>query len=253
MRLSVILITKNEAENIVACLESVAWADERVVVDSGSTDDTVQLARAAGARVIETDWAGYGPQKNRALDAAQGDWVFSIDADERATPELRAEIERAMSAPGQHVAFAVPRRSSYCGRFMRHGGWWPDHVVRLFRRGAGRFSDDQLHERVVVDGPCGKLGEPLIHYTYRDLEEVIAKVNRYSTLSATMMFEAGRRAGMPSAIARGFWTFLRGYVFRLGFLDGAEGFMLAVSNAEHTYYRYAKLRQIGRDAKRGGA
>ena len=241
MRLSVIVITKDEAGSIRPCLESVSWADEIVVVDSGSSDDTAAICREYTDKVTVTDWPGFGPQKNRALDAARGEWVLSLDADERVSPELRAAIEAAMADPGAAAAFRMPRSSSYCGRFMRHGGWWPDYVTRLFRRGRARFSDDLVHERLVVDGEVGSLSSPLLHEAFRDPEEVLQKVNAYSSAGARMMAQRGRKATLAGAVARGLWSFLRSYVLRAGFLDGREGFMLAVSNAEGTYYRYLKL------------
>ena len=240
--LSVIVIAKNEAAVIRRCLESVAWADEIIVLDSGSTDATVEICRACGARVEATaDWPGFGAQKNRALALATGEWVLSIDADELVTEGLRAEIQAAMATPGADGAFRMPRRSSYCGRFMRHSGWWPDYVTRLFRRGQARFSDNLVHESVIADGPVGTLRAPLMHESCRDLEEVLAKVNAYSSAGAAMASQQGRRASLRGAVLRGLWSFFRAYFLRAGFLDGREGFMLAVSNAEATYYRYAKL------------
>ena len=162
--LSVIVITKNEEAVIRRCLESVQWADEIIVVDSGSTDRTLQIAQELNARIeTASGWPGFGPQKNRALDLASGNWMLSLDADEWVTPELRAAIERAMAVPDGNLAFRVPRLSSYCGRFMRHSGWWPDHVTRLFRHGQARFSDDLVHERLIVNGAVGTLREPLLH------------------------------------------------------------------------------------------
>jgi glycosyltransferase involved in cell wall biosynthesis len=242
MPLSVIVITKNEEASIGACLASVDWADEIVIVDSGSTDGTVEICRCHKALVhAAADWHGFGPQKNRALALATGEWVLSLDADERVTPELRREIETAMADPGGRAAFAVPRCSSYCGRPMRHGGWWPDYVPRLFRRGKGRFSHEAIHERLIVDGPVGRLRQPLVHEAFGDLEEVLETVDRYSTAGATAMYERGKRATLAAAILHGLWSFFHTYVVRAGFLDGREGFMLAVSNAEGTYYRYLKL------------
>jgi len=247
MTLSVIVITKDEAQAIERCLESVAWADEIVVVDSGSSDGTVELARRHRARVeVVADWPGFGPQKNRAAALASGDWLLSLDADEWVTPELRVAIERALGAPGAYAAFRMPRRSSYCGRFMRHSGWWPDYVTRLFRRGAARFSDDPVHEKLLVDGQVGTLDAPLMHEAFRDLERVIAKMNSYSTASAQMLHARGRRGSVAAAVGHGLWAFARTYCLRLGFLDGREGFMLAVSNAEGAYYRYLKLALLGR-------
>ena len=242
MTLSVIVITRNEAGVIARCLQSVAWADEIVVLDGASADGTADIARRLNARVAtDAEWHGFGPQKNRALGMATGDWVLSLDADEWVTPELRAQIERVLAMPGNNVAFRMPRRSSYCGRFMRHSGWWPDYVTRLFKRGAARFSDDLVHERLIVDGAAGVLGEPLMHEAIVSLDDALVKMNAYSTAGAMMQFERGRTASLAGAVWHGTWAFFRTYVLRAGFLDGREGFMLAVSNAEGAYYRYLKL------------
>lgn len=249
MSLSVIIITLNEAHAIRACLESVAWADEIIVVDSGSTDDTLAICREFTPQVYSHDWPGFGPQKNCALDYAGKEWVLSLDADERISPELRDEIQAAMAAPGTYLAFKMPRLSSFCGRFMRHSGWWPDYVTRLFKRGSARFSDDLVHERLIVDAATGTFKFPLLHDTYRDLEEVLDKVNSYSTAGARMLDQKQRKAGLSTAVLHGLWAFVRTYFLRRGFLDGREGFMLAVSNAEATYYRYIKLMLLNR--KRG--
>ena len=242
MTLSVIIITRNEQATLRRCLQSVAWADEIVVLDSGSTDDTAAIARECGAKVHSTtDWPGFGVQKNRVLDLATGDWVLALDADEWITPELRIEIERAMTTPGNNAAFRLPRLSSYCGRFMRHSGWWPDYVTRLFKRGAARFSPDLVHERLVVEGNIGALRESLMHEAIVDLEDALQKMNAYSTAGAAMQFERGKKSSLAGAVLHGAWTFFRTYVLRGGFLDGRAGFMLAVSNAEGAYYRYLKL------------
>jgi glycosyltransferase involved in cell wall biosynthesis len=242
MTLSVIVITRNEAAVIARCLDSAAWADEIIVMDAASTDGTPDIARKLKAKVTtSTDWPGFGPQKNRALALATGDWVLSLDADEWITPELRAEIEQAVTAPGNYTAFRMPRLSSYCGRFMRHSGWWPDHVMRLFKRGAARFTDDLVHERLVVDGAVGTLRASLMHEAIVDLADALQKMNAYSTAGAAMQFEHGKTASLAGAVLHGAWTFVRTYVLRGGFLDGREGFMLAVSNAEGAYYRYLKL------------
>jgi len=242
MKLSVIVITKNAERYIRRCLASAAWADEIVVVDSGSTDRTLELCRELGAQVHSlTDWPGHGPQKNRALDRAGGEWVLSLDQDEWVTPELREELERILASPGNHAAYRLPRRSSFCGRFMRHSGWWPDYVTRLFRRGAARFSEDHTHDRVIVEGTTGRLEHPLMHESITDLDQMIGKMNAYSTASAVMLERQGRRASLWTAMLHGWWAFVRTYFLRLGFLDGREGFMLAVGNAEGSYYRYLKL------------
>jgi glycosyltransferase involved in cell wall biosynthesis len=241
-KLSVIIITKNEADNIRACLESVAWADEIVVVDSGSSDGTVNICKALGAQVhTTTDWPGFGIQKNRALSHATGEWVLSLDADERVTPELCSEIEAALNDPHGHAAFRVPRLSSFCGRYMRHSGWYPDYVTRLFHRGEAEFSDDLVHEQLVVRGAVGTLKQHLLHNTFHDLEQLLAKINHYSTAGAQILHEKNKTASLKKAVAHAVWAFFRTYLLRAGFLDGREGFMVAVSTAEGTYYRYTKL------------
>jgi len=242
MRVSAIIITKNAGATLRRCLESLQWADEIVVLDSGSTDDTAEIARSLGARVhVTPDWPGYGPQKNRALEAASGEWVLSVDADEWLTPEGQTEIQQVISGSATHTAYSLPRRSSFCGRYMKHSGWWPDYVVRLFRRGAARFSDDLAHERLIVDGTVGKLTQPLMHEAIVDLDQMLGKMNAYSTASAVMLARRGRRASLAGALLHGWWAFMRTYFFRLGLLDGREGFILAVANAEGSYYRYVKL------------
>ena len=254
MSLSVVLITKNAAPIVRRCLESVAWADEIVVLDSESSDETAPICREFTPQVEAVrDWRGFGPMKNRAVDQARGDWIFNIDADEWVTPALRAEMEAAMRNPGEAVAFRMPRRSSYCGRFMRHSGWSPDHVTRLFRRGRARFSEDRVHERLQVDGGVGTLTQPLLHESYRNLEQVLHKVNMYSTEGALTLHARGVRGSLGAAILHGGWAFLRTYVFRAGFLDGREGFMLGVSNAEATYYRYLKLLLLRRTKDADGS
>ncbi len=244
MNLSIVLITYNEAERLAACLASVAFADEVVVVDNGSTDGTVELARSLGARVLQTpDWPGFGPQKNRAVDLAQGLWVFSIDADEQVTPQLRESILAVVQSSDESgvVAYNVNRSSSYCGQYMLHSGWYPDRILRLFRRGTARFSDDAVHESLQTKGPTGVLRGDLLHQSFTDFDVVLDKVNRYSSASAKALAARGKRGSVVKAVLHGFWAFVRTYVFRRGFLDGQLGLALAISNAEGTYYRYMKL------------
>jgi glycosyltransferase involved in cell wall biosynthesis len=238
-RLSAIIIAKNEAADIAECLDSVAFCDERIVVDGDSVDGTAEIARSKGARVATHEWLGFGEQKNFALSLAQGDWVLSIDADERVSPTLASEIEAAI-ANSAFVGYELPRLSSFCGREMRHSGWYPDYVLRLFRRARARFSDDLVHERVICDGPIGRMTEPLRHVPVERLEDAVSRMDRYSTAGAEMLIAAGRRVSFASGLGHGLWTFLRTYVLKLGMLDGREGFLLAVANAEGTYYRYMK-------------
>lgn len=240
LSLSVIIITKNESAHIGGCLQSVAWADEIIVLDSGSSDDTVNLCRVYTDKVYETDWQGFGIQKQRALDKATGDWVLSIDADEIVTPELKAEILQAMQTTEFH-GFEIPRLSNYCGRQMRHGGWFPDYVLRLFRREQGQFTHHVVHERVVVEGNISRLNTPFLHDAFVDFEEVLHKVNNYSSLGAQLLYAKGVRSSLSTAIFKGLWTFMRTYFLKAAFLDGQQGLMLAISNAEGAYYKQVKL------------
>jgi glycosyltransferase involved in cell wall biosynthesis len=246
--LSVTVITKNEAHNIGACLQSVAFADQIVVLDSGSTDDTIQIAKSFGAEVsISQDWPGFGIQKNRALAMARSEWVLSLDADERLTPELLAEVQATLIAP-RFDAYSCPRLSSYCGQYIRHSGWYPDRVTRLFRRECASFSDDVVHEKLMTSRTVGKLSFPLLHESFHDAESVLDKVNRYSTAGARSLLVRGKTSSLSKALLHGFWAFFRTYFLRLGFLDGQLGLVLAISNAEGTYYRYLKLWLLHRSA-----
>jgi glycosyltransferase involved in cell wall biosynthesis len=244
--LSVIVITKNEAASIEACLASASFADEWVVVDSGSTDGTREIARRFGARVVETDdWPGFGPQKNRALAEARGEWVLSLDADECLSPELAAQIRAAIQGDGV-VAYTLSRLSSFCGQWMRHGDWYPDHVLRLFRRGQAQFSNDLVHESVQCSGKVGHLDGHLLHDSMPSLEECLDKMNRYTSGRARDQRRAGKRGGLAAAIGHGLWAFVRSYLVRGGLLDGRMGFIVAFSIAEGTYYRYLKLWMLER-------
>jgi glycosyltransferase involved in cell wall biosynthesis len=241
--LSVILITKNEAHNMRDCLQSVCWADEIIVVDSGSTDGTVTIAHEFTSHVYQHDWPGFGAQKNRALGYASKDWVLSLDADERVTPELRSQIERTM-ADAREDGYYLPRLSQFCGQFVRHSGWYPDYVLRLFKRGKGRFSDDLVHESVTLQGTSGRLTSPLLHYSYLNAGDVQRKIEQYSTAAALQMHRNGKVATRADAPLRAGWAFLRTYLLRLGFLDGRAGFGIARMNARTTYLKYRKLKLL---------
>jgi glycosyltransferase involved in cell wall biosynthesis len=246
MRISAVVIAKNEEAVIGRCLESLTWADEIVVMDSGSSDRTVEISRELGAKVYHGEWQGPATQRNRGIEYSTGDWVLALDADEWVTAELRREIEETVGDRRTAVAYRIPRLSSYCGRAMRHGGWWPDYVSRLFKRGAAKFEGGIVHDRLVCTGPVGRLRNPLMHEPFKDMTKVLEKMNAYSTWGAERLYEDGKRSGIARAIGHGAWTFLRTYFLRAGFLDGREGFMLAVSNAEGTYYKYVKLMLLAR-------
>ncbi len=245
--LSVIIITKNEQENIRECLESVRWADEIIVVDSGSTDKTVQYARAFTKKIYQKEWIGFGETKNFAISKARGDWVFSIDADERVTPELAAEIRGAMkSQSGSYSAFSMPRKAFFLGRWIRHCGWYPGRVVRLFEKKSGSFTDAAVHESLVVNGRVGSLSADLLHYTDPNLEHYFHKFNRYTTLAAEGLRLQGTSFSCGQLLYKPFWTFIRMYIVKLGFLDGIPGFVLSVLSSCYVFTKYAKLWELDR-------
>lgn len=250
--LSVIIAAKNEARNIADCVRSAMFADEVLVLDSGSTDGTGALAESAGARVILTDWPGYGPQQARGISLARGDWVLSLDADERVTPELQTEILGAITS-GAADGYRLPRLSSFCGTFIHHGGWRPDYTLRLVRRDKAGFTPHFLHAHMTVDGSKRDLQHHLIHYSYRDLNDVLEKLNRYSSGGARDLHERGKTASLTKAITHGFWAFVRTYLVRQGFRDGRQGFILAVYNAESTFYKYVKLIDLQESAAKTSA
>lgn len=247
--LTIIIAAKNEARNIQDCVQSASFADEVIVLDSGSSDGTQQLAQAAGAHVVSTDWPGYGPQQSRGIAMATSDWVLSLDADERISPALQAEVRNAIRS-NKADGYRLPRLSSLCGTFIHHGGWRPDYTLRLVKREKAGFTDHFLHAHMTVDGSKADLQESLIHYSYRDLDDVLEKLNRYATGNAKDLDNKGVKGTLGKAIGHGLWAFVRTYLFRAGFLDGRYGFMLAVYNAESTYYKYLKLMalQEARDA-----
>jgi glycosyltransferase involved in cell wall biosynthesis len=250
--LSVILITRNEEANLEDCLASLdGIAQQLVVVDANSSDRTLEIAQNYGATIAQpSDWPGFGPQKNRALELATGDWVLSLDADERLTPALKSEILTAIHHNAHIDCFAIPRLSWYCGRFIRHSGWSPDYVDRLFKRGTARFSEDLVHERLIPSGAVAKLENPLLHYSFMNYSQVLQKLDRYSTASAEQAFANGKTATPLKAVLHGAWAFMRTYIVRAGFLDGPQGFTLAMSNAQGTYYRYIKLWHLHQEARK---
>jgi len=243
--LSVVLIALNEAENLPRTLESVRWAQEIVILDSGSTDATLEIASQFGSRVFQEPWKGFGPQKNSAISHATGDWVLSLDADEEVSPALAAEIQALLAGDPPFSAYRIPRLNHFLGRPLRHGGYWPDPKLRLFRRGAARFEDRLVHEAMQSPGPIGTLENPLLHHCYATLQDYIEHMNRYSTAGAQMLLSAGRAPrSLPAfalaAIVNPAATFLYNYIFRLGFLDGREGFLQHLNHSVYIHWKYAK-------------
>jgi len=245
--LSVSIITKNEAANLTGCLESVAFAGQVVVVDSGSDDGTPEIARGFGCDVFIEDWKGFGRQKQAAIDRCREPWVLVLDADERIPPETQAAIRGVVSAGGEAAqGYSFPRKNFFQGRWIRRMGWWPDRITRLFRRGMGRMTDVPVHEAVEVDGRVVPLESPIEHFTESRLSEVLKKIDRYSTLAAEEAFREGRRSSVWGALARAELTFIQNYVLRLGFLDGSQGLVLSVTDAVNKFFKYAKLSELNR-------
>ncbi len=243
--LGVALIAYNATARLAQCLAALSFADDIVVIDGGSQDNTVAIAQAHGARVIRApDWPGFGPQKNRAIDALDTEWILSIDTDEIVSPELAVSIRASLHTPNAAV-YAVDRLSNFCGQWVHHSGWYPDWIPRLFQRGAARFSDDLVHERLVFNTSAKRLNGKLLHYSYEDFSSVLRKLDAYSSAGALQRQRRanGQRGGLGKALGRGIWAFMRTYLWRCGFLDGHTGFIIAVFNAETVYYRFLKLAQ----------
>lgn len=240
--ISAVLITRDEERNIERCIRSVApCVSEVLVVDSGSADATVTIAERLGARVLRNPWPGYGPQKRFAVEHAAHDWVLSVDADEEVSPALAAEIA---SLDFSADAYQVPRAVFYLGRWIRHGIWYPGYVTRLFRRDRGSFTDDTIHESVRVDGRVIRLRGDLLHYSYRDVDHHLAKMNEFTTLSAEKMFAERRRAGALRLAVQPPLEFLRAYAVRGGVLDGYPGLVIALFHGYYVFLKYAKLREL---------
>lgn len=243
-KLSVVLIVKNEANNIDDCLASVAWADELVVLDSGSSDDTVARARAHGARVeVSADWVGFGIQRQRAQALAGGDWILMLDADERVTPALAEEIRAVLASDDRRLAYALPRLSWCFGRFIRHSGWYPDYVVRLYPRERGRYDSALVHEKVELDPSLqvARLKGDLLHFTYDNLRHYLVKSAHYAEAWAEQRQRRGRRASLGQGVVHALGCFMKMYVLRLGMLDGRQGLLLALLSAHSTFAKYADL------------
>ncbi|MCY0387711.1 glycosyltransferase family 2 protein [Robbsia sp. Bb-Pol-6] len=244
--LGIAVITLDAAAHLADCLGALSFADRIVLVDSGSRDATLAIAALHGAQIHHRpDWAGFGVQKNRAVDLLDTDWVLVVDADEVVSPALAASIRDVVAADADGV-HALDRLSAFCGQWVRHSGWRPDAVPRLFKRGTARFSEDRVHERLVFSGTAALLDGVLLHYSYDDIGAVLRKLDSYSGAGARQRFERGDRASFGKAVRRGLWAFVRTYFLRLGCLDGRAGFMIAVFNAETVYYRFLRLAELGR-------
>ena len=240
-KISCIVIARDEEARIADCLNSVSWVDEIVLVDSGSSDNTVKIARSYTDCVHVLPWKGFGLQKQAAVELASHDLIFSIDCDERVTPELAAEIRDIAMRNDRLPGYTIPRRTFVGSAEIRHCGWYPDRTVRLFDRRCARFSDSTVHERVLVDGAVGDCSHHLLHYSFSGFRDMLAKMNHYTDLGAEQMFASGRRASCLDVTIRPVYMFLRTYLLKRGFLDGFAGYMVSVSNAVSVFAKYAKL------------
>jgi len=245
-KLSVTIITLDEAEHIAAAIASARWADEIVVVDSGSADGTADIARGEGARVLMRAWTGYVDQKNFAAGAAANDWIFSLDADERIPQALGDEIRAVMASDPPVHGYRMPRVTYHLGRWIRTTDFYPDYQTRLYDRRFARWRGRYVHESVAVDGPSGRLTHDLEHYSFSDLRDQVKRVNRYTTLAALQMYEAGRRTGPLEMLVHPPAAFLRNYVLRRGFLDGTAGLTISMMNAWSVALKLMKLWELQR-------
>ena len=238
--LSVVIITLNEEEKIKDCLESVKWADEIIIVDSLSSDKTVEIAKEYTDKIFQRKFPGFGEQKNFAISKAAGDWILSIDADERVTPPLAEEIKNIMTE-SKIQGCLIPIKSYFLGRWMKHCGWWPNCKLRLFKKASAKMSDSLVHEAVTVPGQTRKLKNPLDHYSYTDMNEYMEKLERYTSLAADAMLKKGKRFSIFTALTHSFFAFFKIYFLKAGFLDGKEGFILAKLTSCYNFIKYIKL------------
>ena len=238
-------MARNEAANLPRALASVQFADEVIVGDTGSTDNTAEIARQLGARVVSCTWRGFGPTKAEALSHATGDWVLSLDADEEVTAELAEQIRAVVAdESNKFIAYRLTRQANFLGRWIRHSGWYPDFVLRLYRSGRAHVTDDLVHERIVADGKIGTLAGLLRHYTDPTIDHYLEKMREYTQLSAEQLHAAGRRCRWWDLVLRSPFMFVKMYIVKLGFLDGWQGFLLAFFSSVHVFTKYARLKSL---------
>lgn len=245
MHISAVIITLNEEKKIAACLSSLDFVDEIIVVDSGSTDKTEEICRSyPRVKFYCQPWLGFGPQKNYAVSLATHEWIFSIDADEVVTPELAAEIQATVHDTCDFTGCWVQRKNMYKKQWIKHGGWWPDEVLRIFRKDKGCFNDRRVHESVEIDGSTKELQAALEHYSYNGPEDFVLKMHSYAIAGARQMQDDGRTGGAARAVIRAFAAFVKGYILKRGFLDGRAGLLIAVSGALGVFYKLIKLSEL---------
>ena len=250
--LSIAIITKNEEENILSCLQSISFAGQIVIVDSGSTDKTLEIAAEFDCDIYSEEWRGFGPQKQSAIKKCRQPWILVLDADERIPPVTADIIKKIVTNPNvKETGYSFPRKNYFQGRWIKHAGWWPDLIIRLFRKEAGRMTTAIVHESVEVQGTVGILDVPIEHFTESSLSKIIQKIDKYSTLGAEAAFREGKISSTGGAFMRAFFTFIQDYFFRLGILDGMPGLTLAVTDSVNKFFKYAKLSELVK-INRGG-
>ena len=244
-KLSVYIIAYNEAEKVAATIESARWADEIVLIDSWSTDGTPEIASKLGARVVQIDFKGFGDLRNKAIAACSHDWIFSLDADERCTPEVAREIQDIVNSDSTADAYWIPRRNFFMGQWIKHSGWYPNYrQPQLFKKDCMHYDLKEVHENYILNSskPIGYIKNAIWQFPFKNMSEVMHKANRYSTLGAQRL--KGKNMSMGKALSHGIWSFVKHYFFKLGFLDGWAGFVIALGNFEGTFYRYVKALEI---------
>ena len=252
--LAVAIITKNEEENIRQCLQSISFAGQIILVDSDSTDKTLEIAAEFGCEIYSEGWHGFGPQKQLAIEKCRQPWILVLDADERIPPDTADIIKKIVTDSNvKEAGFSFPRKNYFQGRWIKHAGWWPDRIVRLFRKEAGRMTTAIVHESVEVQGMVGDLDAAIEHYTESRLSKIIQKIDKYSTLGAEAAFREGKKSSTGGAFMRAFFTFVQDYFFRLGILDGMPGLTLAVTDSVNKFFKYAKLSELVKINRGGGA
>lgn len=249
-KLSAVIITKNEEKNIERCLNSLKWVDEIVVVDSGSQDRTLEICRRFGCKILETEWLGFGPTKQLAVNAATHNWVLSIDADEEVTPELQTEIKTILQQSQPLNGYRIRWLSYYIKKWVRYSGWNKQYKLKLFNRQYGHFNDSLIHEKVLLEGPIGKLNHALKHHTYPDLTTFTRKMDSYAEMGARMLYDQGKKGSLWSAYIHAMAMFVKMYFLQWGFLDGQVGLILASNYAFAVYYKYLKLWEMTTPAQK---
>lgn len=250
-RISAVIITKNEEANLPRCLDSVKFVNELIIIDSDSTDRTIEIAESYGAKVYRPEWKGFGPAKQEGVDRASCEWILSIDADEEVPAELADEIQAIVNDERALNGYYMPRKTQFLGRWIKHCGWYPDYILRLFKKSTGRFDGAVVHEKVIVEGETGYLRHDLLHYSYPSLEQYLKKSNLYTTLGAKSAYDRGKRSRLFDTTIRPAASFVAHYVGRQGFLDGWAGFVLSVLSAVAVLNKYSKLRELERKEKDG--